>query len=56
MMSREEKKKRDILSEFGEDEGRKIIAEAEQIEEHCRVNNITRHSINADGSCNIGCC
>jgi hypothetical protein len=30
--------------------------EAEELAEHCRVNNITNHSINADGSCNMGCC
>jgi hypothetical protein len=30
--------------------------EAEQLAEHCRVNNIKGHSINADGSCNMGCC
>lgn len=30
--------------------------EAEQIADHCRRNNIAHHSINADGSCNMGCC
>jgi hypothetical protein len=30
--------------------------EAEQIADHCKANNITHHSINADGSCNMGCC
>lgn len=51
-----EEKKQSILAEFGEEQGRIIIAESEQIEEHCRINNITRHSINADGHCNMGCC
>ena len=30
--------------------------EAEELAEHCRANNIKGHSINADGSCNMGCC
>lgn len=30
--------------------------EAEELAEHCRANNINGHSINADGSCNMGCC
>lgn len=30
--------------------------EKSQIEEHCRINNITEHSVNVDGSCNMGCC
>ena len=53
-MTIEEYKK--TLAEFGEKEGKKIIAEIEQIEEHCRRNNIKEHSINVDGSCNMGCC
>ena len=53
-MIKEEKQK--TLVEFGESEGKKIIAETEQIEEHCRRNNIKEHSINVDGSCNMGCC
>lgn len=32
------------------------VSEAEQLAEHCRVNHIKGHSINADGSCNMGCC
>jgi len=48
--------KEKILSEFGEEQGKIIIAETEGIEEHCKANNIKHHSINADGSCNMGCC
>ena len=51
-----EENEQQILAEFGEEQGQAIIEEAEQIEEHCRINNITHHSINADGSCNRGCC
>lgn len=49
-------KKQAILAEFGEVEGRAIIEDTLQIEEHCRVNNITEHSINESGYCNMGCC
>lgn len=37
-------------------EASEVSTEAEQIAEHCRVHKITHHSINADGSCNMGCC
>ena len=30
--------------------------EAEDIKDHCKQNGITSHLINADGSCNMGCC
>ena len=48
--------KKEILAEFGPIEGKRIIAETEQIEDHCRINNIKHHSINVDGNCNMGCC
>lgn len=51
-----EERKQSILAEFGEEQGKAIIEEAEQIEEHCRINKITNHSINIDGVCNMGCC
>lgn len=46
----------EIIAEFGEEVGRAIIESDKQITEHCRRNKITSHSINADGSCNMGCC
>jgi hypothetical protein len=30
--------------------------EAEELADHVRRSNVTHHSINADGSCNMGCC
>lgn len=48
--------KQKIINEFGKEQGEAIIAEGEQIEEHCKKNNIKHHSINADGYCNMGCC
>ncbi len=50
-------KHRAIIAEFGlGKEGLGILAEHQQIEDHVRRNKITEHSINADGSCNMGCC
>ena len=51
-----ELQKEQAIAEFGEQQGKSIIAEQENIEEHCRAQNIKHHSINADGSCNMGCC
>ena len=48
--------KQRIIDEFGKKQGREIIAEQEQIEQHCKRHNIKHHSINADGTCNMGCC
>lgn len=50
------KKEQSLIAEFGEKEGREYIEEGRQIAEHCKRNNITSHSINADGFCNMGCC
>ena len=51
-----EKDKEAAIAEFGEEQGKAIIAETEQIEEHCLINNITHHSIDVNGNCNMGCC
>lgn len=51
-----EKQKESIIAEFGDIEGNKIIAQQENIEEHAKRHNIKHHSINVDGSCNMGCC
>lgn len=53
-MKKEERDK--VIAEFGVEEGKKIIAEQIQIEDHVKHNNITSHSIDASGSCNMGCC
>jgi len=49
-------KEQSTIAEFGEFEGRKIIAESRAIAEHCKRRNITKHGVNVDGSCNMGCC
>ena len=41
---------------FSRKAGIVCMTEAEELAEHCRVNNIKGHSINADGFCNMGCC
>lgn len=45
-----------ILAEFGMEEGKKILCEQQQIEDHCRRQNIKHHSVNESGFCNMGCC
>lgn len=45
-----------LIAEFGEERGLKIYEEHLQIAEHCRRNGIKEHSVNVDGSCNMGCC
>lgn len=45
-----------VIYEFGELEGRKIVEEHRAIAEHCKKHGITHHSINEDGTCNMGCC
>ena len=53
-MRKEDKEK--AIAEFGEEVGKHIIAEQESIEEHCKIKNITHHSIDVNGFCNMGCC
>ena len=53
-MNKEQKRK--IINEFGFKEGIPIVYEHMAIEEHCRANNITEHSLTVDGGCNMGCC
>jgi len=49
-------KEKGYIAEFGPEAGKAIIEESRRLDEHCRINNITEHSINVDGSCNMGCC
>ena len=48
----------DLLVSFAESEIEMVSdqTEAEELADHVRHNNIKDHSINADGSCNTGCC
>jgi len=49
-------KKQEIIAEFGEEVGKHIIAESDALDEHCTRHNITHHSIDVNGYCNMGCC